>query len=831
MKLKKIEIVNFGQLSNLSFDLPSSKLNVFFGKNEAGKSTTVAFIKQVLFGFYLRSNSAPFFEDYKPLAHVSPMGGSLYFEDEKSGDRYKLERLWAKGDKTKRGILTVKKDGEVVPESVFFDKIHNIDGDFYADSFIFNQEMLGQVAGLRQNDLLERIYYLGATNSNQLLEERDSFNKEASKLFKKTGKKPEVNRLLKELAQKRNDLTQSQDEFVQYKDLHKKFDTQNDELNKVKQEFKDLNTKKEHLTDLGKDLENYQNLKKLQTEIHPVKFASENYQKAQSLTTQEKNLQTTISDLKMQLEKIGSTSEKDYSELLQKKPEILQLQAEDRSYRQRADQIKAEEEQILALNPEVGQFINFDDAQIQQLKKDYEELPDKIENHESTNSANKNTLIIIGVVVALVGLISIGVLGFSAFILIVLGIGIGIFGFYQKNKFVKQEKFEKEKAQQINQKWANFTQKYNLKANNLDINNLVLQLSQYKLKLKAENDNTLRLNEINKELNSFATNLEQELSITVEPEFSAVLTALDKLNAMQVKLQQQNNKKEEIAANLQNDQAHLKELRLQLGTVLAEAGVKNIAEYEDLYQDYLAQTKVKTQIESIKSSLGKNLAELEKVNEDSAKYNEQVKDLSTKIAQKDAQVADLQSSLAKTKLELDNLADSSKVFLAKQNLANTETEFVNASQEYLANLLAAKWISRALDIASNERFPKMLESAKEYFKLLTGGRYVDIILDKKLTVVRKDGKKREVKYLSRGTGEQLYFALKLAFVEQIKDKINLPILIDDSFVNFDDQRISYIEQLLQKLAEHNQVLIFTAQENLVEKLALAPLTFERKTNA
>ena len=152
MRLKQIKIVNFGQFSDQTFDLPSDKIDVFFGANEAGKSTTVAFIKQILFGFHLRSNSSPFFEDYTPLAHVSPMGGSLVFEN--NGSEYKLERLYAKGDKTKRGILTVKKDGEVVPESIFYDQIQNIDGPFSADSFIFNQEMLGEVSSLSQEDLL-----------------------------------------------------------------------------------------------------------------------------------------------------------------------------------------------------------------------------------------------------------------------------------------------------------------------------------------------------------------------------------------------------------------------------------------------------------------------------------------------------------------------------------------------------------------------------------------------------------------------------------------------------------------------------------------------------
>ncbi|MEB3365497.1 hypothetical protein SDC49_24540 [Lactobacillus sp. R2/2] len=49
----------------------------------------------------------------------------------------------------------------------------------------------------------------------------------------------------------------------------------------------------------------------------------------------------------------------------------------------------------------------------------------------------------------------------------------------------------------------------------------------------------------------------------------------------------------------------------------------------------------------------------------------------------------------------------------------------------MANLLTAKWISRALDLASNERFPKMLITAKEYLRLLTNNRYNNIEIGKK----------------------------------------------------------------------------------------------------
>ena len=112
----------------------------------------------------------------------------------------------------------------------------------------------------------------------------------------------------------------------------------------------------------------------------------------------------------------------------------------------------------------------------------------------------------------------------------------------------------------------------------------------------------------------------------------------------------------------------------------------------------------------------------------------------------------------------------------------------------------------------------MLSSAKKYFGLLTNGRYHDLDFKKGLTVKNKNNKKLKVQYLSRGTSEQLYFALKLAFVEQIADEISLPVLIDDAFVNFDQQRIDNIINLLELLSQKTQVIIFTQRVDLANQL-------------
>lgn len=823
MRLKQINIINFGQFSNKSFDLPSKQINVFFGANEAGKSTTVAFIKQIMFGFHLRSNSSPFFEDYTPLAHVSPMGGSLIFEADDS--EYELERLYAKGDKTKRGILTVRKDGQVVPENLFFDQIQNIDGSFYADSFIFNQEMLGQVSSLSQEDLLERIYYLGAADSGKLLEMRDGFEKEAGKLFKKTGKKPEVNRLLKQMEDDRDNLAQTQAEFGDYEELNRDLTTKSDELKNKQQALEKLQKRAQELRDLQKELGNYQTLLDLQKQVKDTQFDSENYQKAQDIMAQGRNLQKTIKSLKEQLADLDDNNQANLSaskKLVQQKLQLLQWQAEYKSCLQKADELKQEKEQILALSPDTKQVLDLTPEQIKQLQADYLALPKQENRVEAVANSNDKLWYVIGAVLAVLGLILLVMMGTVGVIALITGLIFLGAGYVKGNK---QNAAILEKQKLVAQKRQGFGQQYSLNPDNLDINNLVANANQYHLKEKAEKANNEQLSQINQEVAQLATSVQNALKKPIEDDFSSVLSGIDELEEKIDHSQEIGQRRMTISSALKQDQQDLKELGLQLQTLFAQANVKNMADYDAVYKDSLEQAKIRTQVEALKKSLNDDLTQLTKTNP--AELEQQLHELNDQIAAANNEISDLQQQNAQVQVKLNNLADSTAVFEAKQDLANTETNFESCSKEYLANLLAAKWIGRSLDLASNERFPKMLKAAKEYLALLTGGRYVDLDLGKKLTVIRKDGKKRDVKYLSRGTAEQLYFALKLAFVEQIKDEINLPILIDDSFVNFDDNRIKYIEQLLKKINENNQVLIFTAQENLVEKLGIQPLTFTK----
>ena len=829
MKLIKLEIVNFGQFSNFTFDLSNSNIDVFYGANEAGKSTIVAFIKQILFGFHLANHSSEFFEDYTPLAQVSPMGGSLFFENE-NGQHYQLERLYAHGKGSKAGTLTVKCDNQVIPESVFFDQIKNIDGEFYTDSFIFNQDMLAEVDQIKQKDLLERIYYLGAANSDSLITLRDDFAKSADSLFKRTGRKPPINQLLLEIKEQENKVSNSENEFSVYQELNDNFKKQ--KVLQHQEEQKELELQKEYdkLEKIQKLVPSYEKLQDLQNQVKTINFDSEQFQSAQTLTMQAESLHKKQQKITAKLNEYSDDPKENtaVSKLIQKKPEILQWQSEYRNCLQKDEQIKDEQNQLIALDSNLNKIVKMNQEQIIKLQEDYQKLPQKELKIEQSKSDNSKQFLLFGGIIFVVGLILLFIARVFGFLASGIGLVLIVFGSYRQKQTQKTVETAAEQNEKIRQQRQSFEKRYGINPINLDINNLINEWRQYQVLIQNLKRNNQRKNELIGLVTPIAVQLGDELNQTVST-FEDVLNALDqlteKINLEKLRREKQTNLENSLTEN--KDELH--EIEIKLRMILAKAQVSSLAEYEQIQKQKLRQDEIRNQVDALKTNLQNDLSELKNYAKDKTKNQNDLANLRLKISSVHENINHLQGKTAETKVKMENLANSTAVFEEKQKLANLKAKLKNLSIEYLANLFTAKWIGRALDLASNERFPKMLVTAKEYLRLLTNNRYNNIEISKKITVTRFDGKKIEVQYLSRGTSEQLYFALKLAFVQQIQDEINLPILIDDSFVNFDDQRVDEIEKLLQAIAVNNQVLIFTAQTSLVDKLQIQPLTFKRGT--
>ena len=115
----------------------------------------------------------------------------------------------------------------------------------------------------------------------------------------------------------------------------------------------------------------------------------------------------------------------------------------------------------------------------------------------------------------------------------------------------------------------------------------------------------------------------------------------------------------------------------------------------------------------------------------------------------------------------------------------------------------------------------MLSKAEEYLFFLTEGRSHRIHLQKSGTgflIERKDYTIFEANELSQATTEQSYVSIRLALATTLYEKYRFPIIIDDSFVNFDARRTQKIIELLKNLKQ-NQILFFTCHTHLLSNFS------------
>ena len=114
--------------------------------------------------------------------------------------------------------------------------------------------------------------------------------------------------------------------------------------------------------------------------------------------------------------------------------------------------------------------------------------------------------------------------------------------------------------------------------------------------------------------------------------------------------------------------------------------------------------------------------------------------------------------------------------------------------------------------------PALNQEVSKLMWELTDGKYNRVTVDNELGLKVDTGTGFvSADQLSTGTKEQLYLALRLAMVNLLYPDKNMPILFDDSFVYYDDQRLARVLSWLSRQG-YEQILIFTCQKREMEML-------------
>ena len=174
-----------------------------------------------------------------------------------------------------------------------------------------------------------------------------------------------------------------------------------------------------------------------------------------------------------------------------------------------------------------------------------------------------------------------------------------------------------------------------------------------------------------------------------------------------------------------------------------------------------------------------------------------------------AEIRQLHVRMGQCQGRMEALGDANAL---RNQLDKVNRRIAELEKVYSAVVLAQQTMETA-KLELQRRFaPRISQRAQELFGLLTEGRYQRIALGEDLTVstaAEGEDTLRSCLWRSDGTADQLYLALRLAVAEELTPEA--PLVLDDAFVRFDDDRLREILKILNQTGESKQVILFTCQ--------------------
>ena len=120
--------------------------------------------------------------------------------------------------------------------------------------------------------------------------------------------------------------------------------------------------------------------------------------------------------------------------------------------------------------------------------------------------------------------------------------------------------------------------------------------------------------------------------------------------------------------------------------------------------------------------------------------------------------------------------------------------------------------------------PKFTNSLSNSIERISNGKYNRVTINDEngMIVENARGEYIEAGKLSTGTIDQLYLSLRLSMIDELT-KEKLPIILDETFAYFDNERLANALKFINERLEGHQAIIFTCtnrEKEILEKLGI-----------
>lgn len=192
------------------------------------------------------------------------------------------------------------------------------------------------------------------------------------------------------------------------------------------------------------------------------------------------------------------------------------------------------------------------------------------------------------------------------------------------------------------------------------------------------------------------------------------------------------------------------------------------------------------------------------------------------LRQKEARSMELLEQIGRLRQRMEQLLQSSDRQRLTMDREQTTASLEQLIDRYAILSVSMAMIRRTKRIMEEQRQPEVLREASRMMSIMSGGKYKRIWLQEEkqaISLETEDNRIVESMYLSRGTAEQLYLAMRLALAEEASSSVSsLPLVLDDPLVNFDYERLKGSASVLKELAKRRQIILYTCHDHMRDAL-------------
>lgn len=151
---------------------------------------------------------------------------------------------------------------------------------------------------------------------------------------------------------------------------------------------------------------------------------------------------------------------------------------------------------------------------------------------------------------------------------------------------------------------------------------------------------------------------------------------------------------------------------------------------------------------------------------------------------------------------------------ARMHLGELEQRLVDSSKNYKLLQVAGKYLTEAKESLTARYMGPLLNSFNKYYTMISDDGY-EYRIDANMNItVDEAGKQRDTENMSTGYRDMIGFCMRLSLVDAMYKADKPMIVLDDPFVNLDDDKRPKALAFLDKLAEEYQVIYFSCHRGL-----------------